>query len=269
MLSEEGVKICAKCKVEQPTSNFYNNKKYGIGGYCKECCRVYKRNLSSENKKKYTTKNRATKRGMSISEILEEERTISLAQSLDKKYCYGCENILDKECFGKLKCSKDGLNTKCKKCNNKRSIIYYNDDFSEIRKEYAKKYREENGEKIRFLYRRWLKKKRTTNPTYAFLLRIRSRLYWYFKNNNMNYKIKKDDMKMIGCSPTDLKLHLENQFNNGMSWENYGHKGWHIDHIIPLSSAKTVEDVLALNHYTNLQPLWATDNQKKGKKILK
>jgi hypothetical protein len=132
----------------------------------------------------------------------------------------------------------------------------------------AELYRKENGEKMRFLYRRWLKEKRTSDPTYSFLLRIRSRLYWYFKNNNMNYKINKDDMKMIGCSPTDLKLHLETQFVDGMSWDNYGQKGWHIDHIIPLSSAKTVEDVLTLNHYTNLQPLWETDNRKKGKKII-
>jgi hypothetical protein len=261
MLSEERVKICPRCKTEQPLSNFHKCKKNGIKTYCKKCLKEYNR--------KYENEQRSMKRGISVSEILEEETTISLAQSLDKKYCYGCKNILDKECFGKLKCSKDGLNTKCKKCNSKRSLKYHHDNNSEIKKERAKKYREENGEKIRALYRSWLKEKRTTNPTYAFLLRIRSRLYWYFKNNNMNYKINKDDMEMIGCSPTDLKLHLENQFVDGMSWENYGHKGWHIDHIIPLSSAKTVEEVLSLNHYTNLQPLWAVDNRKKGKKINK
>lgn len=257
MLSEERVKICPRCKTEQPICNFHKCKRYGTKPYCKKCLKEYNR--------KYENEQRSTKRGISVSEILEEETTISLAQSLGKKYCYGCKNILDEKYFGKLKCSKDGLNTKCKKCNSKRSLKYQNEND----KERAKKYREENGEKIRALYRRWLKEKRTTNPTYAFLLRIRSRLYWYFKNNNMNYKINKDDMEMIGCSPTDLKLHLENQFVDGMSWENYGHKGWHIDHIIPLSSAKTVKEVLTLNHYTNLQPLWATDNHKKGNKILK
>ena len=49
-----------------------------------------------------------------------------------------------------------------------------------------------------------------------------------------------------------------------MSWENQGK--WHLDHIIPISSAKTEEDVIRLNHYTNFQPLWAEDNFKKGKK---
>jgi hypothetical protein len=62
---------------------------------------------------------------------------------------------------------------------------------------------------------------------------------------------------------------LENQFVEGMNWENYGSKGWHIDHIIPLSSAKTVDEAISLNHYKNLQPLWAVDNMKKGNKILK
>ena len=55
---------------------------------------------------------------------------------------------------------------------------------------------------------------------------------------------------------------------DGMSWDNYGRDGWHIDHIIPLSSTKIKEEIIKLNHYTNLQPLWATDNLKKGSKIL-
>jgi hypothetical protein len=63
-----------------------------------------------------------------------------------------------------------------------------------------------------------------------------------------------------------LKKHLEIQFIEGMSWENQGK--WHIDHKIPLSSAKTEEEVYKLCHYTNLQPLWAEDNLKKGSKIL-
>ena len=75
-------------------------------------------------------------------------------------------------------------------------------------------------------------------------------------------------MDIVGCSPTELREHIEKQFTDGMSWDNYGTYGWHLDHIIPLSTAETREDVFKLNHYTNLQPLWATDNLKKGKKII-
>ena len=73
---------------------------------------------------------------------------------------------------------------------------------------------------------------------------------------------------MIGCSPQFLKEHLEKQFKDGMNWENYGLYGWHIDHIIPLSSAQNEDDIYKLCHYTNLQPLWAKDNLSKGNRII-
>lgn len=69
----------------------------------------------------------------------------------------------------------------------------------------------------------------------------------------------------IGCSLEELKVHLESLFTEGMTWENQGK--WHIDHIVPLSSAKTEEEMYKLCHYTNLQPLWALDNIKKSNKI--
>ncbi len=56
-------------------------------------------------------------------------------------------------------------------------------------------------------------------------------------------------------------MHIERQFKDGMSWERFDEV--HIDHIIPMKTAKTEADVLRLNHYTNLQPLWAHDNMKK------
>mgnify|MGYP003672055855 FL=1 len=61
-----------------------------------------------------------------------------------------------------------------------------------------------------------------------------------------------------------LKLHIESQFKSEMSWDNYGK--WEIDHKQPLASAKTPEEVLKLNHYTNLQPMWALENRIKGAK---
>ena len=69
---------------------------------------------------------------------------------------------------------------------------------------------------------------------------------------------------LIGCSLDFLKQHLESQFKPGMSWENWNYQGWHIDHITPLSFAKTEDDLHSLCHYSNLQPLWAKENLKKG-----
>jgi hypothetical protein len=73
-------------------------------------------------------------------------------------------------------------------------------------------------------------------------------------------------MAIIGCDLDLLRLHLEERFSPGMSWDNYG--DWHVDHIIPLAKASTQEEVERLSHYTNLQPLWAKDNIVKGCKIL-
>ncbi len=70
----------------------------------------------------------------------------------------------------------------------------------------------------------------------------------------------------IGCELYEFKQHLESKFQIGMNWDNYGF--WHIDHIIPLSSANDVNRLYELCHYTNLQPLWAKDNLSKGAKIL-
>ena len=85
------------------------------------------------------------------------------------------------------------------------------------------------------------------------------------KANNMNKNNKTFDI--VGCSPQFLKEHLEKQFKDGMTWDKIG-KEIHIDHIIPLSSAKTEEDIYKLCHYTNLQPLWAQENLSKGNRII-
>jgi len=101
-------------------------------------------------------------------------------------------------------------------------------------------------------------------PEFKLLSEMRSRLWLYLKKESFTKKNK--TFNIVGCSPLQLKEHLEKQFVDGMTWENRSE--WHIDHIVPLSSAKTEEELYKLFHYTNLQPLWAIDNIKKGNKIL-
>ena len=96
---------------------------------------------------------------------------------------------------------------------------------------------------------------------------MRNRVKLFLKSSNFHLRTNKT-FNIVGCSPDELKKHLESQFVDNMSWENYGHKGWHIDHKIPLSSAKKYDDVIKLCHYSNLQPLWCKENYKKGKKVL-
>ena len=94
---------------------------------------------------------------------------------------------------------------------------------------------------------------------------MRARMRTIFKTKNITKNNK--TIIIVGCTPLELREHLEKQFTNNMSWENHGIHGWHIDHIIPLSSGKTEDEILELFHYTNLQPLWAVDNLKKGGKL--
>ena len=72
--------------------------------------------------------------------------------------------------------------------------------------------------------------------------------------------------ELIGCTTDHLRQHLESQFKPGMTWENRGYNGWHIDHIKPCASFDLSDPTQqrACFHWSNLQPLWGTENQIKG-----
>ena len=71
---------------------------------------------------------------------------------------------------------------------------------------------------------------------------------------------------ILGCSVDTFKQHIESQFKEGMNWENHSLKGWHYDHIEPISRAKNYDDLLRLNNYKNFQTLWAKENLSKSNK---
>lgn len=119
--------------------------------------------------------------------------------------------------------------------------------------------RENNNARMREYQRRRM----VEDPIYALSRRARTRTHHALRNAGYNKTSK--TAEMLGCSFEELHAHLESQFVDGMSWANMG--GWHVDHIVPLASAKTEEELVALCHYTNLQPLWAFDNLSKGDKL--
>lgn len=96
---------------------------------------------------------------------------------------------------------------------------------------------------------------------YAIKL-ARNRASEFIRSNGVQRKSRK-----LGCNYQVFKEHIESQFKDGMSWDNYGK--WHLDHIFPLSIAAKMGDdkLFKCFHYTNLQPLWAIDNIKKGNRI--
>ena len=126
----------------------------------------------------------------------------------------------------------------------------------EVQKERKKKYNKKSS--IRN------KKRYYEDINYRMSKILRSRIKTALKNN---FKIS-SAVRDLGCSIEELKKHLESKFQTGMTWENWGLNGWHIDHIKPLCSfnLSNIEEFKKACHYTNLQPLWAKDNIAKGGK---
>lgn len=123
--------------------------------------------------------------------------------------------------------------------------------------EYYRKHKNERLQYERKIYRNDYKKRITKS--------ISTKIYKLLKNNKMNLHWH----ELVEFNASELIEHLEKQFTPGMSWDNYGE--WHIDHIIPIAvwnytSAEDKEFKLCWS-LSNLQPLWASDNQSKGKKV--
>ena len=132
--------------------------------------------------------------------------------------------------------------------NNKIKIV-------ESRKKWYQKNKSKNNE----YHKQYTKHKRQNDILFRVKCSLRARLHNFVNKKN------KTTLEYLGLSLDEYKIYLSKMFYNNMTWDNYGQ--WHIDHIIPLSSAKNEEELIKLFHYTNTQPLWAEDNLKKGNKI--
>ncbi len=106
-----------------------------------------------------------------------------------------------------------------------------------------------------------------TDPGYGFVRLLRSRVGKAVKAQYAEKAAK--TMDLVGCTMKELFAHLECQFEPGMSWDNYGRDGWHIDHIRPCASfdLSRPDQQKACFHYTNLRPTWARQNEGRGSRI--
>ena len=155
-----------------------------------------------------------------------------------------------------------------RKVKNRSYYIEHREQILKVRKEYSRahkkeikeyftRYRHSFPEKFRGYH-----KKYKTKLEVKLLYTLRSRLWYALKKNKKSQKT----IKLLGCTILELKQYLEKQFKPGMSWDNHG--TWHVDHIKPCCTfdlSKPEEQCKCFN-YTNLQPLWAVDNFKKGGK---
>ena|SRR3990167_4865718 len=132
------------------------------------------------------------------------------------------------------------------------------------KQKYDIEYRKKNAKKIDARVYQWRVNRMKKEPFFRFKERLKVRIYHAFKAVGMNKSRHSKDL--LGGTLEEIRKHIEMKFADEMTWENYGK--WHADHIIPLIAGKTEDEMIKLCHYTNLQPLWAIDNLRKGKKVL-
>ena len=152
---------------------------------------------------------------------------------------------------------------KAYKEDNREKVNAYYKAYYEANKEKVKAYKEDNREKVNAYCKAYKKQRRDTDPLFKMKLNLGNRTYQAFKGGG--YKKYSKTAETLGASYQEAFDHLEKRFTEGMEWSKHGK--WHIDHIVPLSSAKTKEELIYLCNYTNLQPLWARDNLVKGAKL--
>jgi len=153
---------------------------------------------------------------------------------------------------------------KHKDARNKRKREYYQENKESILLK-NKLYMENNRPEYNKMSRNWKRKRLQFDLGFRILNNLRVRIKEAIHNSKKSARTR----VLVGCSITYLRNYLESQFDDEMSWANYGKFGWHIDHIKPCVSfdLRKEEEQRECFNYTNLQPLWAKDNLRKGSKI--
>ena len=237
-------KKCSKCDGIKILEDFPKHKyrNGGVDNTCKTCKHILGKKWYKENKtivlqkqKEYYQKNREDKiiYQKKYHDEHRKERNIKMKTHYDK----------NKE--------KIAIQSKIYRKNNQELIAL------------SKKTYNDNNRDKRSIYCR---NKKKTDVNYKLRCTLRTGMHRALKNDAKAGSAVRD----LGCSVQELKLHLESLFTEGMDWNNWTIDGWHIDHIKPLSKFDLTKrkELLKACHYSNLRPLWAIDNLKKGSKYL-
>lgn len=222
-------KLCKKCSFEKKISDFYLDRGR-LQSQCKDCIKSRTKKYKEENKEKYKE----------YFKEYQQKNKEELKEYKRNNYLINQEKIRQR--------TKDYYENNKQECDRKTSIR-----------------NKSNRKRINELNRIRCKSKRDNDPLYRFSNNVRTAIWSSIKKSG--YKKESNTYNILGCSYEDFVIHIERQFESWMTWDNYGkyngelNYGWDIDHIIPVSSAKTKEEIMNINHYKNLQPLCSKINR--------
>lgn len=297
-------KNCSACKVKRDISFFINDKKKECKT-CEKCREKskkshskhkeqrleYNREWRKQNKERVKIYNKSYKEGTdwtdvkekhdikdSIPKISSKRKDHIIIDDVLGKNCSACKDWKPLEKYNKCSRHWDGLKVTCMDCfsqyraNTKDRMTEYNKRYwietkeqqSEKHKQWARNNRDHINEYGRKYKKIWEAEQRATNPRFKLLKNLRSRLWHAVRDQNATKQ--NNTLELTGCTISFLKKYLESKFKDNMSWENYGE--WHVDHIKPCSKYDLTKEKEQYKcfHYTNLQPLWGSENCSKGSK---
>lgn len=274
-------KFCKNCQTTKPLNEFYKRLE-GVSSYCKECTKDIRKStakLKKESEIKQIIKDFNPETFKVKGKILSDNEKRAL-KHLGYRWCASCKTPKIKEDFypNQSPCKKcSELNKKKWEEKNPNYYIEYREKNKQKQSEAHRKWFLENKEKKNKQNREWYyknkerhikrgiqnaKKRMIKNPSERVAKNLRQRM----RNTIVKGYKSASTIELLGCSFEDCRKHLEAQWQEGMTWDNYGIDGWHIDHIKPCASFDLTDPKQQAEcfHYTNLQPLWAIDNIKKS-----
>lgn len=219
-----------------------------IGRYCKPCKKVRDAKGFQKNKAKRSKTAEAYR-----------QNNKDKIKAIDAAYYSKNRDRLDEKAkqyrIDNIARCRELARASSKKHRSKEPLVY---------RAKVKAYESKNKEKIAAVRSAHRKAKRLSDPVFYLQTSIRNRINESIKRKG--FTKRSSTYATLGCDWEFFKTHIERQFTPRMCWEKMGSE-IHLDHIVPISTAATEDDVVALNHFTNLRPMWAKDNQSKGATI--
>lgn len=249
------MKTCTRCFVEKSLEHFHNQKaqKDGKQPHCRACQSIAAAKYRAENKEKIAAAKKA----------YAEANKEKIAEK-GKAYREANADICRARTKAYIDANKD--RRKAYRQANAEDIAKRDKAYREKHKDRIRARHAAHKRKIKDKTNEYQKRRYAEEPLYRLGRTYRTRILDAMRRGK--YTKRSKTSALLGCDLETFKAHLESLFQPGMTWENRGKYGWHVDHVIPLATAKTQEDIERLCHYTNTQPLWAEDNHSKGCKIL-